>query len=85
MDTIYDSIDCCCNAQKISFDCQDTELEARCEAFMGKIFYKGLIKPVKAKRHLSNAIRLESTLRPSNCFAEPWFQLCRTLLSQVTE
>ena len=38
MDTIYDAIDCCGNAQKIAFDTNDTELEARTEAFMGKIF-----------------------------------------------
>ena len=77
MDVIYDAIDCCGNAQKIAFENQDTELEVRCEAFLGKIFYMGLKKLDKAKRHLSNTVRLEFTLRPKDCSAEPWFQLCK--------
>ena len=76
IDIIYDAIDCCGNAQKIAFESQDTEIETRCEAFMGKIFFKGLKNLKKAKTHLSNAIRLENTLRPRNCVSEPWFQLC---------
>ena len=73
VDTLYDAIDNCNNAQKIAFDNGDTELEARCEAFVGKILYQGLKKLVKAKRHLSNTVRLENTLRPRNCSGEEWF------------
>lgn len=64
MDTIYDSIDCCNMAQKTAFELEDTELEVRCEAFLGKIYYMGIKKLDKAKRHLSNTMRLEITLRP---------------------
>ena len=34
---------------------------------------------------MSNAIRLEATLRPKNCFDQAWFQLCRLSLQLVTE
>ena len=44
VDSLYDALDCCSNAQKIAFDNKDTELEARCEAYIGKIFYLGLKK-----------------------------------------
>ena len=80
MDGIYDAIDCSNNAQKIAFEHRDTELEVRCEAFLGKIYYMGLHKLVKAKRHLSNTVRLEFTLRPRDCSNEPWFKLCKAQL-----
>jgi peptide methionine sulfoxide reductase MsrB len=59
VDQVYDAIDCCTNAQKIAFELKDTELEVRCEAFLGKIFYKGLKDNSRAKRHFMNTIRLE--------------------------
>lgn len=74
MDITYDAIDCCSNSQKIAFDCRDTELEARIEAFMGRILYQGLKKLKRAKTHLANAIRLEATLRPRNCCNEQWYK-----------
>ena len=73
MDIIYDAIDCCGNASKIAFENQDTELEMRCEAFRGMMFYLGLRNLIKAKRHLLNTVRLEPTLRPRDCSAESWF------------
>ena len=73
IDGIYDSLDCCGNSQKMAFEMRDTELEARCEAFIGRIYYKGLKKLPQAKRHMSNSIRLENTLRPRNCSGEAWF------------
>ena len=56
-----DALDCCNRAAKLAFE-KDTELEARCEAFAGKIHFKGLLNYEKAKRHLSNAINLSFTL-----------------------
>ena len=73
MDIIYDSIDCSNAAQKIAFEHHDTELEVRCEAYLGKIYYMGLKKRDKAKKHLSNTIRLENTLRPKSFQNEDWF------------
>ena len=84
MDMLYDAIDNCNNAQKIAFDSQDTELETRCEAFVGKILYLGLKKLQKAKKHLSNAVRLENTLRPRNCSGIEWFQSCKIYLDTIT-
>ena len=42
MDDCTDALDCCNSAAKLAFE-RDTELEAQCEAFAGKMFYKGLV------------------------------------------
>ena len=84
IDMLYDAIDNSNNAQKIAFDNKDTELEARCEAFVGKILYMGLKKLQKAKRHLSNAVRLENTLRPRKCSGDEWFKSCKIYLDNIT-
>ena len=42
MDDCTDALDCLNRAAKLAFE-RDTELEAKCEAFAGKIFYKGLV------------------------------------------
>jgi len=48
MDDCTDALDCLSRAAKLALD-RDTELEAKCEAFTGKIFYKGLVNYKKAK------------------------------------
>ena len=48
MDYIYDSLDLFNNASKIAFAQSDTELEARCEVWLGKIYDKALKKESKA-------------------------------------
>ena len=60
-------------------------MEARCEAFSGKIYFKGLKLFKKAKQHLANAVRLELTLRPRSCANEAWFQRCQKNFGEVTE
>ena len=38
MDEIYDALDSFGNASSLAFDQHDIELEARCEAWIGKIY-----------------------------------------------
>ena len=71
MDDCTDALDCLSRAAKLAFE-KDTELEAKCEAFTGKIFYKGLVNIKKAKLHLTNAIRLAVTLLPKDVSGEAW-------------
>lgn len=92
-DGIYDALDHCNNAKSIAFNNLDTELEVRCEAFNGLIYWRGLKYLVsadnrkqtiiKAKTHMSNAVRLEATLRPRNCATEQWFTECKRNLMEV--
>ena len=71
MDDCTDALDCINRAAKLAFE-KDTELEAKCEAFTGKIFYKGLVNIQKAKKHLTDCIRLSVTLLPKDVSGEPW-------------
>ena len=84
MDECTDALDCCNTAAKLSFE-KDTELEAKCEAFAGKIYYKGLVNIKKAKHHLTNAIKLSLTLLPKDVSNEPWHQLAVKHLQEVRE
>ena len=63
MDEVYDALDLFSNASKVAFAQNDVELEARCEAWLGKIYEKALKKETKAMGHYSNVIRLAVTLR----------------------
>ena len=63
MDEVYDALDLFSNASKVAFAQNDVELEARCEAWLGKIYEKALKKESKAIGHYSNVIRLAVTLR----------------------
>jgi len=65
MDDCHDALDCVNRAAKLAFE-KDTELESKCEAFTGKIFFRGLIRLVKAKLHLTNCVRLAATLTPKD-------------------
>ena len=42
MDDCHDALDCLNRAAKLAFE-KSTELESKCEAYTGKIFYKGLV------------------------------------------
>ena len=44
MDEVYDALDSFGNASKLAFEHDDTEMEARCEAWIGKIYHKALKK-----------------------------------------
>ena len=84
MDDCSDSIDCLTRASKLAFE-KDTELEAKCEAFVGKIYYKGLVNLKKAKLHLFNALRLALTLHPKDVSGEAWHQLATKQLQEIRE
>ena len=38
MDEVYDALDSFSNASKLAFEHEDLEMEARCEAWIGKIY-----------------------------------------------
>ena len=38
MDEVYDALDSFGNASKLAFEHDDLEMEARCEAWIGKIY-----------------------------------------------
>ena len=63
MDEVYDALDLFSNASKVAFAQEDVELEARCEAWLGKIYEKALKKESKAVGHYSNVVRLAVTMR----------------------
>ena len=63
MDEVYDALDLFSNASKVAFAQDDVELEARCEAWLGKIYEKALKKESKAVGHYSNVVRLAVTMR----------------------
>jgi len=58
MDEVYDALDSYGSASKIAFEHQDLEMEARCEAEIGKIYNKALKKESKAMSHFNNVVRL---------------------------
>ena len=64
MDEIYDALDSFGNASKLAFEHEDLEMEAQCEAWLGKIYNKALKKESKAMSHFNNVVRLANTLRP---------------------
>ena len=66
MDYVYDSLDLFQNASKVAFAQHDIELEARCEAKLGKIYDKVLKKQVKAMIHFNSVMRLANSLKPRN-------------------
>ena len=84
MDGLMDSLDCCNRAAKLAFE-NNIELEAECEAFTGKLFYKGLVNLSKAKMHLTNCIKLSLTLLPKDLSSQPWHQLATKHLQQVRD
>ena len=84
MDDLTDALDCCNRAAKLAFE-KNIELEAECEAFAGKLFYKGLVNFSKAKMHLTNAIKLSLTVLPKDLSQEPWHQLATKHLQEVRD
>lgn len=66
MDAVYSSLDAYNVAGKLAFDNKDTELEAKTESLIGKIWYKALKKDQKARGHFYNSTRLANTLYPRN-------------------
>ena len=84
MDDCTSALDCCNNAAKLAFE-KDTEVEAQCEAFAGKIYYKGLVNITKAKFHFTNCVKLSQVLKPKDVSQEPWYLLAAKLLQEIRD
>ena len=78
MDSIYDALDIFNSASKIAFAHDDFELEARCEAQIGKIYNLALKKESKAMTHFNNVIRLAMALRPKDVTNTDWYREVQT-------
>ena len=59
-------------AGKLAFGI-DTEIEAITEGLIGKVWYRALKNPIKARPHLYNCIRLSELLKPKVVTSERWF------------
>ena len=58
MDAVYDALDTFTRASTLATGV-DIEIEAQAEAMIGKVLYKLLAKPEKAKRHLYDSVLLQ--------------------------
>lgn len=74
MEWIMCALDAYNRAGKLAFEV-DTELEAITEGLIGKVWYRALKNPVKARPHLYNSIRLSELLKPKVVTDEKWFVL----------
>ena len=74
MDEVYSALDLFSNASRVAFRHEDLELEARSEAWLGKIFDKALKKEEKAMGHFTNAIRLSVAMNPSYYANTAWYK-----------
>ena len=74
MDEIYDALDLFSIASKVAFAQDDLELEARCEAWLGKIYNMALKKESKALSHFSNMIRLSVVMKPTDVTNTEWYK-----------
>ena len=72
MDLVRDALDSFNRVGKLAYGI-DTEYEAISEGFIGKIFYKALNLPIKARPHLYNCLKLANTLYPKIVSEEAWF------------
>ena len=74
MDEVYMALDLFSNASKVAFRHEDLELEARCEAWIGKIYEKALKNEDKAMGHFTNVIRLSVAMNPSYYANTAWYK-----------
>lgn len=72
MDLICDAIDSFNRAGQLAYEV-DAELEAISEAWLGKIFYKGLKNNKKARAHLYDCTKLAGCLYPKVVNEEAWY------------
>ena len=61
-------------AQRLAFDIGDVELEAKCEALLGKIYLNYIGKANKAIVHFRSVERLVLTLYPKDMNAIDWYR-----------
>lgn len=85
MDEVYDAMDHFSSASKMAFEHDDMELEARCEAWLGKLYNNSLKKESKAMTHFNNMIRLSNALKPKDITKESWFTAAQSELKAIQE
>ena len=85
MDQLYDALDQFGNASKLAFEHEDIEMEAKCEAWIGKIFHKALRKETKALSHLNSVVRLANCLRPRDVSQTEWYRESKQALDEIRE
>lgn len=85
MDEVYDALDSFGNASKLAFEHDDTEMEAQCEAWIGKIYHKALKKEPKAMTHFNNVVRLANSLRPKDVTQTEWYRDSKQALDAIRE
>ena len=85
MDEVYDALDSFNHASKIAFEHNDIELEAKCEAWLGKIYAKCLKKDSKAMTHYNNVVRLANSLKPRDVTKTQWYKDSKTGLDKIRE
>ena len=85
MDQLYDALDQFGNASKLAFEHEDIEMEAQCEAWIGKIYHKVLKKESKAMSHFNCVVRLSNSLRPRDVTQTEWYRESKQALDAIRE
>ena len=83
-DIALEAIDHINQACKLTFEI-DTEVEAVCLAYLGKIYYKGFKNTEKAKKNYRDCVRLLETLKPRIFNQFKWHQLMTKHMIEITE
>ena len=83
MDEVYDALDFFFNASKIAFAQDDLELEARCEAQLGKLYNMALKNENKAMRHYTNVIRLSSGMIQIRVQNTEWYKEAKKIKEAI--
>ena len=84
MDYVYQAIDSYNNAINYIKD-HDFELQAIAHFKIGKIFYRGLKTPLKAKENFMATIRLANILFPKVVTGTTWYQLSVKMLQEIRD
>ncbi len=84
MDAVYDALDTFTRASSLATGVE-IEIEAQAEAMIGKILFKLLAKPEKAKRHLYDSVLLANSLYPRVVTEEAWYQLASKHLQEIRD
>jgi hypothetical protein len=82
MDLTKDALDAYNRAGRMALG-NDTELEAITEGLIGKVWYRALKNPAKARPHLYNCMLCSDLLWPKVVTGEAWYQLASKQLQEI--
>lgn len=82
IDMVYTAIDSFTRAINLAYE-RDAEVEGISSSLLGMAFYKGLQKPVKAKKHYLDSIRILETLKPKVFNQEKWHKLMMKYMNEI--